>query len=72
MIHPTAIIDPRAEIGSGTEIGPYVVIEGPVVIGSDNEIQAHAILTGELLSVRRILSGHSSDSHGAGRTWMLN
>ena len=48
MIHPTAVIDPRAEIGSGTEIGPYAVIEGPVFIGPDNEIQAHAILTGEV------------------------
>ena len=28
LIHPTAIIDPRAEIGKGVKIGPYAVI-GP-------------------------------------------
>src|SRR5260370_11420875 len=48
MIHPSAIVDPRAELGPGTKIGPYVVIEGPVVLGPDNEIQAHTILTGEV------------------------
>jgi UDP-N-acetylglucosamine acyltransferase len=60
MIHPTAIIDSRAEIGSGTEIGPYVVIEGPVVIGPDNEIQAHAILTGELRIGTKNFIGYGS------------
>lgn len=48
MIHSTAVVDSRAEVGPGTKIGPYVVIEGPVVIGQDSEIQAHAIVTGEV------------------------
>ena len=30
LIHPTAIIDPRADIGKGVKIGPYAVI-GPNV-----------------------------------------
>jgi UDP-N-acetylglucosamine acyltransferase len=29
-IHPTAIVDPRAELAEDVVIGPYVVIEGPV------------------------------------------
>ena len=43
-IHQTAIIDPSAkiaddvEIGSGTWIGPHVVINGPTKIGRDNRI----------------------------------
>jgi UDP-N-acetylglucosamine acyltransferase len=60
MIHPTAIVDPRAEIGPGTEIGPYVVIEGPAVIGADNEIQAHAIVTGEVRIGTGNLIGYGS------------
>src|SRR5262249_5494034 len=32
-IHPTAIVDRRAEIGSGVEIGPYCVIEAGAVVG---------------------------------------
>ena len=29
-IHPTAVIDSKAEIAAGVEIGAYVVIEGRV------------------------------------------
>jgi UDP-N-acetylglucosamine acyltransferase len=32
-IHPTAVIDPSAEIGEGVEIGPYAVIGQDVRIG---------------------------------------
>jgi UDP-N-acetylglucosamine acyltransferase len=45
-IHPTAIIDPEAEIDSDVEIGPYVVIEGEVKIGRGSHVMAHAYLTG--------------------------
>ncbi|HXG50172.1 MAG TPA: acyl-ACP--UDP-N-acetylglucosamine O-acyltransferase [candidate division Zixibacteria bacterium] len=45
-IHPTAVIDPRAEIEPGVEIGPYAVIEGAVRIGSGTRIMAHAYVTG--------------------------
>ena len=45
-IHPTAIIDPKAEIDSTVEIGPYVVIEGPVKIKGGTTVMAHAYLTG--------------------------
>jgi UDP-N-acetylglucosamine acyltransferase len=60
MIHPTAIVDPQAEIGTGTKVGPYVVIEGPVVIGPDSEIQAHAILAGEVRIGAGNLIGYGS------------
>ncbi|MBM4260230.1 MAG: acyl-ACP--UDP-N-acetylglucosamine O-acyltransferase [Deltaproteobacteria bacterium] len=45
-IHPTAVIDPRAQIEASTEIGPYVVIDGPVKIGARTRVLAHAVLTG--------------------------
>jgi UDP-N-acetylglucosamine acyltransferase len=45
-IHPTAIIDPKAEIESTVEIGPYVVVEGPVKIKGGTRVMAHAYLTG--------------------------
>lgn len=37
-IHPTAIVSPRAEIGSGVAVGPYAVIEDNVVIGSESSV----------------------------------
>ncbi len=45
-IHPTAIIDPKAEIDSNVEIGPYVVIDGAVKIKRGTRVMAHAYLTG--------------------------
>lgn len=43
-IHPTAIINPGAEISSDVEIGPYVVIENNVKIGSQVKIWANAYI----------------------------
>jgi UDP-N-acetylglucosamine acyltransferase len=48
MIHPTAVIDPKAQIDSDVVVGPYAVIEGAVQISSGTEIQAHAIITGHV------------------------
>ena len=45
-IHPTAIIDSRAEIDADVEIGAYVVIEGRVRIKRGTRVMAHAYLTG--------------------------
>ena len=45
-IHPAAIVDPKSEIDSGAEIGPYVVIEGQVKIKRGTRVMAHAYLTG--------------------------
>jgi len=45
-IHPTAIVDRAAEIDASADIGPYVVIDGPVVVGPGTRVFAHAVLTG--------------------------
>lgn len=45
-IHPTAVIDGKAEIDSSVEIGPYVVIDGAVKIKRGTRVLAHAYLTG--------------------------
>ncbi len=38
MIHPTAIIDPSAEIDTNVTIGPYAIIKSDTVIGSGTTI----------------------------------
>lgn len=43
-IHPTAVIDPSAELGEGVKVGPCAVINGEVVIGAQTEIMAHAFI----------------------------
>ncbi|HOA72773.1 MAG TPA: acyl-ACP--UDP-N-acetylglucosamine O-acyltransferase [Phycisphaerae bacterium] len=45
-IHPTAVIDRQAEVDTTVQIGPYVVVEGPVRIGAGTNIRAHAYLSG--------------------------
>ncbi|MBI4518305.1 MAG: acyl-ACP--UDP-N-acetylglucosamine O-acyltransferase [Deltaproteobacteria bacterium] len=46
MIHPSALIDRRATIDPTAELGPFVVIDGPAVIGARTRILAHATLIG--------------------------
>ena len=46
QIHPTAIVDGRAEIGAGTIVGPYCVIGAEVVLGQDCWLQHHVTLSG--------------------------
>ncbi len=41
MIHPTAIIDPRAQIDTSVEVGPYTIIKNNVQIGKGTVIGSH-------------------------------
>jgi UDP-N-acetylglucosamine acyltransferase len=45
-IHPTAIIDPTAELGQGVEIGPYSYIGPKCRVGDGSKIGPHAVLQG--------------------------
>lgn len=45
-IHPTAIVDPQAELDTGVEIGPFVVIEGPAKIGRGTKIGPRVTIEG--------------------------
>jgi UDP-N-acetylglucosamine acyltransferase len=44
MIHPTAIVDSKAEIGEGAEIGPYSIIEKDVIIGEGTKVGPHVVI----------------------------
>ena len=45
-IHPTAIVDPRAEIDATASIGPYSVIGAHVVIGAGTTVGPHCVIDG--------------------------
>lgn len=45
-IHPTAIIDPSAELADDIEIGPYSVIGKKVKIDTGNKIASHVVING--------------------------
>lgn len=40
-IHHTAIVDPKADIGKGVEIGPFTIINSNVVLGDGCRIGSH-------------------------------
>lgn len=46
-IHPTALVDSRAEIGAGCRIGPYSVIGPQVKLGADCVLHSHVVLDGQ-------------------------
>ncbi len=46
IIHPTAIVDSKAQLGEGVEIGPYVSIGPDVKIGDRTVVKQGAIIDG--------------------------
>lgn len=47
-VHATAVVDPRARIGSGVEVGPYAVIGADVEIGDGCRIWPHVVIDGRV------------------------
>ena len=45
-VHPTAIVDARAEIDGDVQIGPYCVIGAGVRIGKGCQVHSHAVISG--------------------------
>jgi len=46
MIHPTALIDPKAELADDVEVGAFSIIEAKVRIDAGTRIRSHVVLTG--------------------------
>jgi UDP-N-acetylglucosamine acyltransferase len=46
MIHPTAIVHPKARLAASVRVGPYAVIDEAVEIGADCVIGPHVYITG--------------------------
>jgi UDP-N-acetylglucosamine acyltransferase len=47
MIHPTAIIDPKAKLDPSAQVGPYAVIDGGVELGAACIVGPHVYITGQ-------------------------
>lgn len=45
-IHPTALVDPKAELDSGVSVGPYTVIGPHVKVGPGTRIGPHSVIEG--------------------------
>lgn len=47
MIHPTAIIEPGATLGSNVHVGPYSCIGRDVTLGDGCHVGPHVVITGD-------------------------
>ncbi|MFM2057371.1 MAG: hypothetical protein RLY71_1756 [Pseudomonadota bacterium] len=46
QIHPTAIVDPAAELADSVSIGPYTIVGPHVKIGAGTTVGAHCVIEG--------------------------
>ena len=46
MVHPTAIIHPKAQISAGCDIGPYCIIGEHVELGPGCRLYSHVVIDG--------------------------
>jgi UDP-N-acetylglucosamine acyltransferase len=60
MIHPTAVVDPKAELAAGVGVGPYSIVGPGVRIGERTDVGAHVVLEG-----RVVIGAHCVIGHGA-------
>ncbi len=45
-IHPTAVIEPGAQLGEDVEIGPYAIVGANVTIGARTTVGSHSVVEG--------------------------
>jgi UDP-N-acetylglucosamine acyltransferase len=46
QIHPTAVIEPGAELAAGVRVGPYCVVGAKVELADDVELLSHVVIAG--------------------------
>lgn len=77
-VHPTALVDPAAELGDGTVVGPFVIVGPDVVTGPGCRLEARATLeryvrlgAGVQVGVGSVLGGLPQDLKFKGEeTWV--
>jgi len=46
IVHPTALVEPGAELADGVSVGPYTLIGSHVRVGAETHIGSHTVLEG--------------------------
>lgn len=77
-IHPSALVDPSAQLGDGVSVGAYAVIEAGVVVGDGSSLGHHSVLHAGVSLGRRnkvhahaVLGGEPQDLKYAGQPTQL-
>src|SRR3954447_9653123 len=59
-IHPTAIVDPQAQLANDARVDAYAVIEGRVILGAGTHVKSHTILKGHTVTGANCVFGPSA------------
>jgi len=59
-IHPAAIVDPNAKLGTDVEVGPFSIIGPHVTIGEKTILQSRVVIEGEVTIGRGNFIGHGA------------
>jgi acyl-[acyl-carrier-protein]--UDP-N-acetylglucosamine O-acyltransferase len=59
-IHPTALVDPGAQIGADVEIGPFSVISPQAMIGDKSILRSHVVIEGNVAIGTNNFIGHGA------------
>lgn len=46
FIHPTALVEPGAELGRGVSVGPFCHVQSGAVVGDNSELMSHVVIAG--------------------------
>ena len=46
-IHSSSVVDPKANLGSGVEVGPFCVIGPDVTLGDGCKLHSHVVIEGQ-------------------------
>jgi UDP-N-acetylglucosamine acyltransferase len=65
LIHPTALVDARAELGRDVRVGPFSVVGPAVTIADGTVLGAHAVIEGRVRIGARCRIGHGAIIGGA-------
>jgi UDP-N-acetylglucosamine acyltransferase len=52
-VHPSAIVDPKAKLARGVQVGPYTIVGPHVEIGEDTWVGPHVVIDGHTRIGRR-------------------
>ena len=78
-IHPTAIVEKGAELGTNVKIGPFCTVSADAVIGDDSRLLSHVVIMGPttlganaLVYPNAVLGGDpQNNKHKGGRTTLV-
>ena len=65
LIHPSALIDPQAQLGTDVEIGAFCIVEAGAVIGDGCILEPHSMVTGRVTMGARNVVGFGAVIGGA-------